>query len=320
MSVSVIIPYKYNLQFLEETIQSFLKQSQKADEIIVVNDHSDDLPEPFIKQYLNEIIFVKNIGQGACDARNTGFKVSTGKYIKYFDSDDVLTRNTLEVQSNLLAKSNKGFVYSPVVRVIKHENTWLQQDAIMYYHKYKSKLPFDKLNIRGFCCGIPQCMIKRELINEIPPWESGLKSRQDVEYIYNLARMEPYPLHENQSCLFYRQHNNQITVGRNSNEQLADDLNHALHKILDTILISGNYSDRFYIESRIFFNLPFCSEFIQKMVLEKSNIYLNISRTYGPIFLRLKNKWGRLKTGSNWDENTGPCTDKKTYEKYLFII
>lgn len=88
--VSIIINnYNYG-RYLEEAIDSALKQTYHNVEVIVVDDGSTDNSRDIISKYGDRIIpvFKENGGQGS--AFNAGFEVSSGQIIIFLDSDDVL--------------------------------------------------------------------------------------------------------------------------------------------------------------------------------------------------------------------------------------
>jgi glycosyltransferase involved in cell wall biosynthesis len=319
MSISVIIPFKKNIDFLRETIDCFLNQSLLPSEIIIVNDHSEESLTPLKKAYNDQITFLENPGAGACDARNYGFLASKGNFIKFFDSDDLTTNNTLEVQSKALENSDRKMIYGPVVKVFSSNGKWQQQDTIIYYNKYKSKIPFDKLLLHGWSCGLPQCMFKREIFNEAGLWESGLQSRQDVEFLFRIAQIEPYPLHENLSCLFYRQHEMQITGGAITNEHLSQDLVYVLEKIRESVLsdpLRYNLIDRFNIESQLAIHLKSCSKSFQKDFTKSHNSVSILTSFLGPKIFRFNNKYQRLLTHSNWNIDIGPKKDPEVFLEF----
>lgn len=89
--ISVIIPV-YNVErYLKECVDSVLAQDYKDIEIILVDDGSTDA-SPLICDQLeeksNRIITIHKQNGGASDARNTGIKAATGKYILFLDGDD----------------------------------------------------------------------------------------------------------------------------------------------------------------------------------------------------------------------------------------
>ncbi len=100
MLFSVIIPI-YNVEkYLRECVNSFISQSFKDFEIILVNDGSTDnsgdiCDELALKDKRIKVIHKAN--GGLSDARNAGTKDAIGEYIVYVDSDDyVISENFLE--------------------------------------------------------------------------------------------------------------------------------------------------------------------------------------------------------------------------------
>lgn len=101
MKISVIIPI-YNVGFyLQECVNSVIKQTYKNLEIILVDDGSTDecpnICDTYAKQYSNVIVVHKQNG-GLSDARNVGILNSTGDYLLFLDADD-FWKDSTAVQS-----------------------------------------------------------------------------------------------------------------------------------------------------------------------------------------------------------------------------
>lgn len=98
---SVIVPI-YNVEkYLEKSIRSITKQSigfKKNIQLILVNDgspdNSDEICLKYQKRYPNNIIYLKQKNQGVSVARNNGMKYIEGKYVNFFDSDDIWSKRT----------------------------------------------------------------------------------------------------------------------------------------------------------------------------------------------------------------------------------
>src|SRR4051794_41025426 len=111
--VSVIIPVKNRASLLPETLDNILNQSLKPYEIIIINDHSEDDLREVQNRYKNDVTFIDSKGTGPGAARNTGYEISTGDYIQFFDSDDLVTIDKLEEQARLLSSTGSGMAYCP---------------------------------------------------------------------------------------------------------------------------------------------------------------------------------------------------------------
>lgn len=99
--VSIIIPVYKVREYIEECIESVLRQSYQHIEIILVddvgNDGSIELAENLLKQSDRKWCILKHENnRGLSAARNTGIKQATGEYIYFLDSDDYIDRTCIE--------------------------------------------------------------------------------------------------------------------------------------------------------------------------------------------------------------------------------
>jgi glycosyltransferase involved in cell wall biosynthesis len=88
-----------NYQNLVEAVDSLLKQTRQAQEIIVVVDGSQILYERFLSDYqenrLVKAILLKE-SMGVSEARNTGIRAARGDVIAFMDDDAVANRDWME--------------------------------------------------------------------------------------------------------------------------------------------------------------------------------------------------------------------------------
>ena len=107
-----IVNHNYG-RFLQQAIDSVLKQTFKDFEIIFIDNGSEDDSKEKLEKYFSnkkiKIILQKNIGLNA--ANNIALKFARGKYIMRLDADDYLDKNALEIMYlTLEKKKNLGFV------------------------------------------------------------------------------------------------------------------------------------------------------------------------------------------------------------------
>ena len=91
--ITIIIPV-YNVEnYLDECIQSVLKQTHKNFEIILVDDGSTDKSGCICDAYKEKddrIQVIHKQNGGVSEARNTGMALAKGEYIAFLDSDDLV--------------------------------------------------------------------------------------------------------------------------------------------------------------------------------------------------------------------------------------
>jgi len=112
MDVSVIIPTFNRLWCLPKAIES-CRNTECRTEIIVIDDGSTDgtwewlLAQP-------EIVSIKQENRGQTYAINKGVSVSTGKYIRFLDSDDFLAEGIIDRQYVKAIETSAGLVCARV--------------------------------------------------------------------------------------------------------------------------------------------------------------------------------------------------------------
>lgn len=97
--ISIVVPI-YNVEdYLSSCIKSLVSQTYANIEIILVDDGSTDSSSKICDEYakLDErICVIHQENGGLSQARNTGLKVSNGKYIAFIDSDDLVAKDMIE--------------------------------------------------------------------------------------------------------------------------------------------------------------------------------------------------------------------------------
>lgn len=97
--ISIIVPV-YNVEkYLEECLESIQHQTYTDIEVILVNDGSTDGSKEICERYCEQdsrFHLINQANQGQSVARNNGVTASTGEFITFVDSDDVVSAKYLE--------------------------------------------------------------------------------------------------------------------------------------------------------------------------------------------------------------------------------
>ncbi|MDO4924791.1 MAG: glycosyltransferase [Turicibacter sp.] len=122
--LSIIVPV-YNVQdYIEECIQSLLKQTLDDFEIIVVDDGATDDSIKRISHLKSpKLRIIRRENGGLSAARNTGLKNAKGEFIAFVDSDDyIILPNAYEEMYNLAKKTQSDVVYGNALKYFSDEN------------------------------------------------------------------------------------------------------------------------------------------------------------------------------------------------------
>ena len=130
--VSVIIP-TYNCgKFIEQSIESVLKQTYKNIEIIVVDDGSTDDTRLKMSKYRENIVYIRQNNQGLSKSRNIGMSYSKGEFIAFQDADDRWHPRKLEMQVECFRKvQGIGLVFTDFSQIDMEGN--IVQDRCEQY-------------------------------------------------------------------------------------------------------------------------------------------------------------------------------------------
>lgn len=112
-SVSIVIPVYNAEKYLNDCVDSILRQTFDDLDIILIDDGSSDKSPKICDAYAEkdkriQVIHKKNAG--VSEARNTGIKEAKGNYICFVDSDDFLEADAIETMVKMKEKNNVDMV------------------------------------------------------------------------------------------------------------------------------------------------------------------------------------------------------------------
>jgi len=128
-TVSIVLATYNRKKYLRRAIDSILNQTFTNYEVIIVDDGSSDNSDKTIFPYLKEhsnFKYIRHWNRKNPLSVNTGFLLSTGKYITLLDSDDEYEKNHLKQRVDFLKKNPKiDLLHSPATLIGKEEDMYL---------------------------------------------------------------------------------------------------------------------------------------------------------------------------------------------------
>ncbi|AOW19507.1 glycosyltransferase family 2 protein [Urechidicola croceus] len=209
--VSIIIPTYNRAYLIAETIESILKQTFTNWECIIVDDGSSDNTEQLMNEFSKKdsrIQFYKrpvNKIKGANSCRNYGFELSKGKYINWFDSDDLMAYDFLETGISTLKNSINDFIIfdyeifkeniSNTIKIQKNQTKNLIEDYATW-----------KINF-----GTWAIIWKRSIVKNYN-FDESLTRAQDLDFNLRIFFNEKFTfVNSNKIGVFLRQHDKNLT-------------------------------------------------------------------------------------------------------------
>lgn len=125
--ISIIVPVYNAEKYLRQAIESLINQTLKNIEIILVNDGSIDKSKEICEEYLTKdkrIILINKENGGLAEARNSGMKIATGKYIMFLDADDMFEIDSCENMYNSIEKNKADYVIGNYQMINEDGTRW----------------------------------------------------------------------------------------------------------------------------------------------------------------------------------------------------
>lgn len=209
--VSIIVPI-YNVeQWLDECVQSIVKQTYKNIEIILVDDGSTDNSGKICEEWKirdKRIAVVHKTNGGLSSARNAGLDNCTGDYITFVDSDDYIHSDTIKHMLKDMKDKNVSIVRCAMNKIvngkvidsrdINQEKLFLKQEMLERFFYYQD----------GFCGSVCDKLFKAEIFKTLR-FPEGLNS-EDYFVLFN-AYLNTDAMFYNNKCFYnYRIRENSI--------------------------------------------------------------------------------------------------------------
>jgi len=221
--ISIIIPVYNRSQFLREALQSCVQQIYSPIEVIVVDDGSEEDIQSVVKESSSirggaYFHYMRQVQSGASAARNRGLRESSGQFIQFLDSDDILHPQKLSQQlSALVAGPHLDMVFS------LSEFFHLEPgDSGVFWNGLFPKPTVEDFLWDNAPWDTNAPLWRRSTIERIGPWNEELRYGQDWEFHVRSLLTGIYCLQLPQVLSYVREHQgNRISAGQISEQREA---------------------------------------------------------------------------------------------------
>ncbi|WP_373472225.1 glycosyltransferase [Carnobacterium alterfunditum] len=170
--VSVIVPV-YNVdRYIEECLDSIVKQTYRELQIIVIDDGSTDESNQKVRPYLSDsrVRLIEQVNTGLSGARNTGLGAACGKYVLFVDSDDYLALTAIENLVDLMKKNHADLIRFNGRAFLDGLNEPIKQNNYDFSHRLQEGVKYIddrfEVNRRTFASPVYLYMVKKEVIEQ----------------------------------------------------------------------------------------------------------------------------------------------------------
>lgn len=201
--VSIVIPCFNREKYVAEAIESALKQTYGATEIIVVDDGSADRSFEVASSYERVRAF-RQVNQGESVARNTGLAEAKGSLVLFLDDDDRLLENAVESHV-------AGFRELPEACFVYGSNRMINAAGeVIGVNDQKKRSVGQREVLFGTVPSPSQCMFRKEAVLASGCFDPTVKMGADFELYLRMTRDQPAYCH-GAYVVDYRIHPGQAT-------------------------------------------------------------------------------------------------------------
>ena len=181
--VSVIIPTFNRADVITDAMQSVYQQTYRPIELVIVDDGSTDstnkVVATFSEKYCDDKLFTVNYiaktNEGSQVARNVGVRVSSGEFIQFLDSDDILC-------DHKLANAVRFYRGDPAIDLVY--SRWLVDNGKRLIEMNGPSPSSASLLCEAVLCNL--CIFspvyRRNCLLDVGPFNEELMKAQDIEY------------------------------------------------------------------------------------------------------------------------------------------
>lgn len=198
----IVTTYNIPSQMLHQCISSImsLTLNREQREIIVVDDGSEEPVLTQMKDFANDILYIRQRNQGLSVARNTGLQFAVGKYVQFVDGDDYLLPMPYEHCLDILK------YHQPTDMVLFNLTSKTgTPKSFNYKGPYGGAEYMLNNNIHGSACGY---IFNKDMLGDLT-FTPGIY-HEDEEFTPQLLLMARKVYSTNASAYYYRKRNNSI--------------------------------------------------------------------------------------------------------------
>lgn len=203
--VSVIIPAFNAERWIEESVESALRQTWTDIEVIVVDDGSSDRTVEIADSIADQrLCVIRAAHAGAAAARNIGLAKSRGAFVEFLDADDVLGADKIAAQMSALENEPQNAIASATWKRFTgdassaeaaEEPVWTIDDPVEWL----------VVSLGGGGMMQPAAWLTpRAVIEAAGPWNESLSLHDDGEYFTRVLLQSPKNVFVREATVFYR--------------------------------------------------------------------------------------------------------------------
>lgn len=248
--VSILIPVYNSETYISDTIESCINQLYKNIEVIVVDDGSTDdtlqICKSFSERNKNIHVYSQK-NSGAPRARNFAFSKAKGVYIQYLDGDDILSKEKIKHQVELL----KGEPYDTIsfTNFMRFSNKpkSVINNISPRVDDYHNRIKFYNELLTNGWLQTSCWLTHRDMISKVGDWDESLTRNQDGNFFGRVIFHSKKGFFSKKGGVYYRIENPNSITSKPKNVLYYESYLKSYYYCADQIIIHGKVEDKYRI-------------------------------------------------------------------------
>jgi glycosyltransferase involved in cell wall biosynthesis len=180
---SVVIAAYEAAAFIDEGLESVLRQTVRAHEVVVCDDASTDDLETALAPYRDDILLIRKERGGVASARNVATQAASGEFVAILDADDAYVPERLEALGELAAAR-------PDLDILSTD-AYFELDG-RFVGRFNEETPFDIDDQRAAIlerCFCPWPALRRSRLLSAGGFDESLSTGSDWEALIRLIHL-----------------------------------------------------------------------------------------------------------------------------------
>jgi glycosyltransferase involved in cell wall biosynthesis len=205
--VTVIIPVYNRQNTIERALQSVFSQTYQPEDVIVVDDGSNDRTGEILERYRDKItVIVLPENSGPSRARNTGVYHAQTEWVAFLDSDDLWKEDKLQKQVEFLKRY-------PFYKILQSDEVWMRNGKQVNPCKHHEK-PFGWIwepSLKRCLVSPSSVIVKKSLLQRYNFFDETLPVCEDYDLWLKISRHHPVGLEPGFSVVKHGGHSDQLS-------------------------------------------------------------------------------------------------------------
>lgn len=193
--ISIITPSFNQGAFIEQTIQSVLRQNGRVEHIVIDGGSTDNTVD-ILKRYPH-LIWVSERDGGQADALNKGLALATGEIVGWINSDDYYRHDIFDSVVEHFETTGAAWLVGRLADVF--------DDGAPAVFRHSPQISFDALVRDPDIVRQQATFFRRTALQSAGGWNAGLHMVMDFDLWIRLAKVSP-PIMVEEDWAYFRNH------------------------------------------------------------------------------------------------------------------